>query len=294
MKFLTYRGPGRSEGQDAGCLDEDSGLIVPLASLVGENGDVLSVIDHWDRVCDALADVPEPSVPLAEVTVLAPIPRPRRNIFCIGKNYSEHVEEFERSGYDVTQASGLRDKPVFFSKAPSTVIGPGDVIEEHGDITHEVDYEAELAVIIGRGGRNIAAGDAMAHVWGFTIVNDVTARDLQRDHQQWFLGKSLDGFCPMGPYAVPAGQIDLSDTEVSSYVNDEQRQSGNTRNLIYGVPDLISWLSAGIRLQPGDIIATGTPAGVGGVQGIFLRAGSTVQVEVDGLGTVTNPIREAS
>ena len=286
MKFLTY-GFG---GQQAGLLHEPSRGIIPLADVLGPGGDVLGIIRHWESVLDYLAEDPQPTVALDDVDVLAPIPRPARNIFCIGKNYSEHVQEFERSGYDATRRSDSHDKPVFFSKSPSTVIGPGMPIEPHEDITQEVDYEVELAVLIGTGGRSISREDALAHVWGYTIVNDVTARDLQRDHQQWFLGKSLDGFCPMGPFAVTASDIDLADTSISSYVNGELRQQSNTRYLIHTVPDLIVWLSAGIRLEPGDIIATGTPSGVGiGFDPPrFLSPGDVIDVEVGGIGTLTN------
>jgi 2-keto-4-pentenoate hydratase/2-oxohepta-3-ene-1,7-dioic acid hydratase in catechol pathway len=199
MRFATFIDP--SGEQDVGYLTGLDG-VVSLSSVLGSGGDLASVIDEWDSVAAFVATTPSPEFSLRDIRLLAPLPRPRRNIMCIGKNYLEHVEEFEKSGYDVTQSADAKGKPVFFTKAPSTVIGPDEGIHMHSGITHEVDYEAELAVIIGIGGRAIPRDKALEHVWGFTALNDVTARDLQKDHQQWFLGKSLDSFCPMGPVGV--------------------------------------------------------------------------------------------
>lgn len=294
MKFLTFTRGGNE--YEAGCIADPSSGIVPLREVLGPRSDLVDVVENWDAVSKFLNSSPEATLALDDVGILAPIPRPRRNIFCIGKNYSEHVVEFEKSGYDSTKSAESKDKPVFFTKATSTVIGPGIVIEEHADVTSQVDYEAELAVIVGRGGRNISPADALDHVWGYTIVNDVTARDMQRDHQQWFLGKSLDGFCPMGPFAVPRSQLDLGDTAISSSVNGEIRQESNTRHLIHSVPDLIAWLSSGIELEPGDVIATGTPSGVGiGFDPPrFLQRGDVVEVEVAGIGRLSNTFGSSS
>ena len=187
-----------------------------------------------------------------------------------------------------------RDKPVVFTKVPNTVIGPGEPIPAHGALTQSLDYEVELAVIIGTGGADIRAEDAMSHVWGYTIVNDVTARDRQHDHQQWFLGKSLDGFCPMGPYAVTADEIDHQNLLLETHVNGELRQSAKTADLIFDVPELIATISAGMTLLPGDIIATGTPPGVGiGFDPPrFLRPGDVVEVSISGLGTLVNTVAD--
>ncbi len=224
------------------------------------------------------------------VTFAAPIPRPARNIFCVGKNYADHAKELASSVFkDTTPAF-----PMVFSKVPETVIGPGEPILIDPSISTAIDYEGELAVIIGTAGRNIAKADAMRHVWGYTIINDITARDLQQRHNQWLLGKSQDSFCPMGPWAVTADEIDLADTAIRSFVNGEPRQNGNTRDLIFDVPTLIATISAGITLKPGDIIATGTPAGVG--MGFdpprYLKHGDVVRVEIDGIGALENPVRE--
>jgi 2-keto-4-pentenoate hydratase/2-oxohepta-3-ene-1,7-dioic acid hydratase in catechol pathway len=245
-------------------------------------------------------------VPLADVTLLAPIPEPARNVMCVGKNYRAHSAEFARSGFDASGGSGdtagsggapeIPSRPVIFTKSPGSVIGPGDAIDPHTGLTSGLDYEAELAVIIGPGGRGIPAERAWAHVWGYTIINDVTARDLQRDHKQWFLGKSLDTFCPMGPWAVTADEVDATSLSVRCWVNGELRQKASTRDLIFGIPELIATLSAGITLHPGDIIATGTPAGVGigFTPPRFLVPGDEVTVEIEGLGTLTNPVGGAS
>jgi 2-keto-4-pentenoate hydratase/2-oxohepta-3-ene-1,7-dioic acid hydratase in catechol pathway len=203
-------------------------------------------------------------VPLDRVAIEAPIPQPRRNIFCVGKNYHEHAHEFARSGFDSSAAKGaVPGSPIIFSKVPETVVPSGTPVVIDPKVSPAVDYEAELAVIIGKGGRGIRAKDALDHVWGYTIVNDVTARDLQARYSQWLIGKSQDTFCPMGPYAVTRDEIDVRDTPISCHVNGELRQSSNTRLLIFDIPTIIETLSAGITLQPGDVIATGTPAGVG-------------------------------
>jgi 2-keto-4-pentenoate hydratase/2-oxohepta-3-ene-1,7-dioic acid hydratase in catechol pathway len=241
-----------------------------------------------------------PAIPLAQVTLEAPLPRPRRNIFCVGKNYYEHAHEFARSGFDSSAASGaVPDAPIIFSKVPECVTGPSAPILIDPRASEAVDYEAELAVVIGKGGRGISREDALSHVFGYTIVNDVTARDLQGRHKQWLIGKSQDSFCPMGPWLVSADEIDLGDTSVRCWVNGELRQDANTKALIFNVPTLIETLSKGLTLLPGDIIATGTPAGVGiGFNPPkYLRAGDVVRIEIAGIGVLENPVaafREAA
>jgi 2-keto-4-pentenoate hydratase/2-oxohepta-3-ene-1,7-dioic acid hydratase in catechol pathway len=227
------------------------------------------------------------------VTLLAPIPRPRRNIFCVGKNYFEHAHEFARSGFDSSASAGaVPDAPIVFSKVPECVIAPGAAIRVDPAVSPAVDYEAELAVIIGRGGRGIDRERALEHIWGYTIVNDVTARDLQGRHKQWLIGKSQDTFCPMGPVAVTADAIDLGDTALRCWVNGELRQDANTRDLIFDVPTLVATISAGVTLLPGDVIATGTPVGVGiGFDPPrYLAPGDTVRIEIAGIGTLENPV----
>jgi len=287
MKFMTFR---RGDRVEVGILDTSTASVSPLSSYFDGEWDLVRTIEHWREVGPTLASHGGEPISVEDVEILAPFPRPHRNIICIGKNYLEHVEEFQKSGYDKTQPSQPMDRAIFFTKATTTVCSPNSIIEDHSALSTEIDYEAELAVIIGSTCRRVPAEEALDHVWGYTIVNDVTARDLQRDHQQWFLGKSLDGFCPMGPVAVTRDELDLADTAITSTVNGELRQSSNTSMLMRGVPELISTLSAAMTLVPGDIIATGTPSGVGiGFSPPrFLSPGDTVSVRIQGLGCLTN------
>lgn len=231
------------------------------------------------------------------VTIEAPIPRPARNIFCVGKNYFDHAHEFAKSGFDSSAVAGaVPDAPIVFSKVPESVIGPGEPILIDPDVSAAVDYEAELAVVIGTGGRNIAAEDALDHVFGYTIVNDVTARDIQGRHKQWLLGKSQDSFCPMGPWLVGRDEAALDAMTVRCWVNGDLRQEAPTTALIFDVPTLIATISRGLTLMPGDIIATGTPAGVGiGFDPPrYLADGDRVRIEITGLGVLENPVHDRS
>jgi 2-keto-4-pentenoate hydratase/2-oxohepta-3-ene-1,7-dioic acid hydratase in catechol pathway len=235
-----------------------------------------------------------PAVALDQVRLTAPLPRPRRNIFCVGKNYHAHAKEFARSGFDSSAKAGgdIPTVPIIFSKVPESVIGPGDTIVIPADVSTAIDYEAELAVVIGKGGKGIKAAGAMAHVWGYTIVNDVTSRDWQNRHLQWHMGKSFDTFCPMGPWLVSADECDGTRTRVRCWVNGEERQNAVTTDLIFDIPTLIETLSAGITLYPGDVIATGTPVGVaiGFNPPKYLKPGDIVRVEIDGIGVLENPV----
>ena len=229
-------------------------------------------------------------IALDEVRLLAPIPRPRRNIFCIGKNYRDHVNEIQSLS---AGGSEVPEYPIVFTKAPSTAIGPGQAIPSFLDSTGTTDYEGELGVVIGQGGRGISRTEAMTHVYGYTVLNDVTSRALQKSHVQWFLGKSLDGFCPMGPAILTADAVpEVADLRVQTWVNGELRQDGCVGDLIFDIPSLIETLSAGITLEPGDIIATGTPAGVGAgfSPPKFLKPGDVVTVCIEPIGTLENPV----
>ncbi|HJV75787.1 MAG TPA: fumarylacetoacetate hydrolase family protein [Noviherbaspirillum sp.] len=229
--------------------------------------------------------------PLDGLRLMAPIPVPRRNIFCIGKNYRDHVSELSQTAL-ASATAAIPAAPIVFTKAPSSVIGDKEAVQSFAEITTQLDYEAELAIVIGKPGRGIRKAEAYQHVWGYTIVNDVSARDVQQRHGQWFLGKSMDTFCPMGPWIVGATDIDSSRLGVRCWINDELRQDGNTRDLIFDIPAIIETISAGITLQPGDVIATGTPAGVG--LGFnppkFLKPGDVMKITIDGIGTLTNAI----
>ncbi|GLZ51583.1 fumarylacetoacetate hydrolase family protein [Actinomycetospora sp. NBRC 106378] len=290
MKLVTYTDGGH---EAVGLVEADGTTVLDLGPVVG-NRTLVEVVEDWAALAPAIAAAAD----LRRIEgprLLAPFPRPRRDLFAVGKNYREHVAEFGRSGYDTPQRSeDLPEKPIVFSKATTAVTGPHDDVEAHPGITSELDYEAELAVIIGRGGRGISREQALEHVWGYTIVNDVTARDVQRDHKQWLLGKSLDTHAPMGPWAVSADEVgDVTALVVSSTVNGEPRQKAPVADLIFDVPELIRVISAGITLLPGDVIATGTPAGVGiGFDPPrFLEPGDVVECSITGLGSLRNTIR---
>ena len=290
MKIVAFHHPGQP---GVGLVSSDLQQIQPFdLPLSQRETGALSIIEMQARG-EALPSLLA-SVTLADVQVTAPLPRPRRNIFCVGKNYFAHAKEFAGSGFDSSAVAGedIPADPIIFSKVPESVVGPGVAIEMPA-ASSAIDYEAELAVIIGRGGKGIAAGDAMAHVWGYTIVNDVTARDWQSRHKQWHMGKSFDTFCPMGPWLVSADECDGTKTRVRCYVNGELRQDAPTADLIFDIPKLIATLSAGITLYPGDVIATGTPVGVGiGFKPPkYLAAGDVVRIEIDGIGSLENPVR---
>ena len=294
MRFVIFRnGPASRLGvldpeQSAVLLVEGRGDEDPSRQLL----DVVTGMSGPESVSPPLVG---PALPLHDLELLAPLPYGERNIFCVGKNYREHAVEFEASGFDTTSGTGppaALEPPIIFTKPRSCVIGPGASIDPHSHLTGALDYEAEVAVIIGREGRTISRAAAIDHVWGYTIINDVTARDLQRDHKQWFLGKALDTFCPLGPVAVTADEVDPDNLQLQCWVNGELRQKASTRDLIFDIPTLISEISKGIRLLPGDVISTGTPAGVG--VGFdpprWLRAGDEITISVTSLGTLTNTV----
>jgi 2-keto-4-pentenoate hydratase/2-oxohepta-3-ene-1,7-dioic acid hydratase in catechol pathway len=282
LAAFTYQGAGV-----VGVVDAAGVNVTPAEGV----NDIVELIERFDDFRPRLTS-PGRSIPLADVRLRAPIAVPRRNIFCVGKNYREHAEEFSRSGFEAGAVKGaeIDAYPAVFSKGPNTVVGPRDEVQLHANVTSSVDYEAELAVIIGIGGKDIPAERAYRHVFGYTIVNDVTARDRQKNHKQWFLGKTLDSFCPMGPWITTADELDPEDLEVDCWVNGEHRQHAHTSDLIFDIPHLISTISAGLALVPGDIIATGTPAGVGiGFSPPkFLKAGDVVAIEISKLGRIEN------
>jgi 2-keto-4-pentenoate hydratase/2-oxohepta-3-ene-1,7-dioic acid hydratase in catechol pathway len=239
---------------------------------------------------DALPALETTPVPVSAVKLEAPIPLPRRNIWCVGRNYHAHAKELATSVFK-DNAANVMEWPIVFTKVPECVVGPtDDVVLPGAQISEQIDYEAELAVVIGKGGKNIAKADWREHVFGYTIVNDVTARDVQMRHQQWDMGKSFDTFCPMGPWIVTGDELDGTRTRVRCWVNGEQRQDGPTENMIFDIPTLIETVSRGITLYPGDVIATGTPAGVG--MGLkpprYIKSGDVIRIEVDGIGRIEN------
>ncbi len=290
MRLVTF---ADGQGQRLGVLQGDE-----IADVTASSPDLPKSIAEYcgnDRLRDlqqVLARAPR--LRLSDVRLLAPIPRPAKNIFCVGKNYHEHAKEFHDSGFDASAgAAAIPDLPIIFTKAATTVIGPGEPIPGSSDPTQSVDYEGELTVVIGRGGRGIKKADAYNHVFGYTIINDVTARTLQHAHKQWFLGKNLDGFCPMGPCVVTADEVpDVTGLRLETRVNGEVRQSAAVSDLIFDIPTLIETISGVMTLEPGDLIATGTPVGVGiGFKPPkYLKAGDTVSITIEPIGTLTNPV----
>ncbi len=223
---------------------------------------------------------------------LAPIPSPSKNVFCVGRNYAEHIAEGERAQ---NQKIGVTEHPVFFTKPPTSIVAPEANILIFPSVSQAIDYEVELAVVIGKPGRNIAKADAYDHVYGYTILNDITARDIQRRHGgQYFKGKGLDGSCPLGPWIVTADAVsDPQSLSIGITVNGEQRQNGTTSDMIFDIPTLIASLSEGLTLEPGDVLATGTPSGVGYAMDPpqFLKDGDTVVCEISEIGTLRNTVR---
>ena len=233
---------------------------------------------------------------ISDLILCAPVPRPRRNIFCVGKNYFEHAKEFSGSGFDSSMTKpgdDIPQDPIIFTKVPESVVATGSQVLIPKNVSTAIDYEAELAVIIGRQAKGVSEADAMKYVWGYTIVNDVTSRDWQSRHKQWHMGKSFDTFCPMGPWVVTADECDGQSVDVKCYVNGELRQNSNSKDLIFNIPKLIATLSAGITLYPGDIIATGTPVGVGiGFKPPkYLGDGDVVKVEIEKIGFIENTFK---
>lgn len=255
-----------------------------MIEFIGIYNDEIAIIENGIKLKEF------ESIPLADVKLFAPIQKPRRNVFCLGKNYIEHVKEVDAT---VISADGIPKAPIYFTKATSICTGDGDEIRFSKEVTKKVDYEVELAIVIGRKGINIKEEDAENYIFGYTIINDISARDLQYRHNQWFKGKSLDTFCPMGPMIVHKNEIPFPvELNISSKVNGEVRQNSNTKNLIFNIPYIISDLSKGFTLKPGDIISTGTPSGVGiGFKPEkLLKNGDIVECTIDKIGKITNTV----
>ena len=290
MKLAAYQ---YKSDQYVGVVSDDLQTVTPyqLSQEAAQRG-ALSIIEMIaeSQTLPAMGQ----AVALKDVCLLAPIPKPRRNIFCVGKNYLDHVKEIKDSKLGEAQGSmaNLPKHPVVFSKVPEAVIATRVGIDSHPATTQEMDYEAELAVVIAKKGKAIAKADAMKHVWGYTIINDVSARDVQAKHVQFHIGKSFDTFCPMGPWLVSADELDEKNTKIQCWVNGELRQDGNTNQMIFDIPTVIESISAGMTLYPGDVIATGTPSGVG--MGFkpprFLKKGDSVKIQIDGIGVLENPV----
>ena len=273
------------------------GRVLDLAVAMPPARDMISIIEAGAPMLAAiraLAAAPPANavVALESVALQAPIPKPRRNVFCVGRNYMDHVAEGDRTR-GITQ-SEVPKYPQFFTKAADCVIAPDAKVPTHEGVTKWLDYEVELVAIIGTAGRDIPKEKALEHVFGWTIGNDVTGRDLQRRHGQWFKGKSLDRSCPLGPVIVPASDLNAADLAIGLKLNGEQRQASRTSKMIFDVPEIIHQLSSGFTLLPGDVIMTGTPEGVGYAMQPpqTLKAGDVMELTIEGIGTLTNSISD--
>ena len=272
-----------------GVVAGDGQTVSPLNLEPGQARTGVQAVIELGADLGQLAGRLGPPVLMRDVKLEAPLPLPRRNLFCVGRNYHAHAKELSASVFK-DNTTNPEAWPIIFTKVPECVVGPTDDVVLPTGVSEQIDYESELTIVIGTGGRNIARADALKHVFGYTIINDVTARDVQMRHQQWDLGKSFDTFCPMGPWIVTADELDGTNTRVRGWVNGELRQDAQTSDLIFDIPTLIETCSRGITLYPGDVIATGTPAGVG--MGMkpprYLKAGDVVRIEIDGLGVIEN------
>ena len=300
MRLISFR---YKDQIAAGVLLPEGVLhLAAAAKAAGETLDLSTVLaiirggtpalEACGRLAGDAAHSGDALLPIAQVQKLAPIPQPVRNVFCVGRNYVDHVKEGAAA---MRVDLKLPVVPQFFTKATLTVIGPGADIRLDRKLTQKLDYEVELAVIIGRGGRDIAASQAYDHIFGYSIANDVTARDLQRRHEQWFKGKSLDTTLPFGPCLVTSDEIgDPKLLELSLSVNGQERQRARVEQMIFDIPTIIASLSAGLTLLPGDIIATGTPSGVGFAMNPpqFLHDGDEMLASIDHIGELRNRVVE--
>ena len=294
MRLITF---SDANGMRIGVHDISSDSIVDLAASTRLPKDMTSFIalgKNGLKRARAAVKSGEGRLAFSSVRLHAPIPRPAKNILCVGKNYYDHAKEFHNSGFDASAGKdAIPELPIMFTKWPNSVIAHGEPIPSYLDYTNSTDYEGELTVVIGPGGRGITKKDAFDHVYGYTIINDATARTLQNQHKQWFLGKSLDGYCPMGPCIVTADEVrDVGKLQLTTRVNGEVRQDAPVSQLIFDIPTLIETLSRVMTLEPGDLIATGTCAGVGiGFSPPkFLQKGDRVAITIEPIGTLENPV----
>ena len=294
MRLVTF---SDANGTRIGVHDTASDTIIDLAAATRLPKDMTSFIalgGNGAKRARAALKSGKGRLPAAGVRLHAPIPRPAKNILCVGKNYYDHAREFHASGVDASAGKdAIPELPIMFTKWPNSVIANGEPIPSYLDYTHSTDYEGELAVVIGPGGRGISKQNAYDHVYGYTIINDVTARTLQKEHRQWFLGKSPDGYCPMGPCIVTADEVpDVTQLHLITRVNGEMRQDALVSELIFDIPTLIETLSRVMTLEPGDLIATGTCLGVGiGFNPPkYLQKGDVVAITIEPIGTLENPV----
>ena len=288
MKLATISDNGKIKagmivGEEFVCCDEGKNANTAVLAMISSGN-----MSEWQAMLNKA-----PRKKLSEIKILSPIPYLLRDMICVGKNYYAHAKEFFDSGFDATQKETIPSEPIIFTKAMTSLIGPGDAIDTSIDPTGSVDYEGELGVVISKTARRVSKNDWQDYVFGYVIINDVTSRELQKKHNQWTIGKGLDTFGPMGPYIVTKDEIDdLPSMQIQTLVNDEVRQQAEVRDLIFDIPTLIETLTLTGTLLAGDIIATGTPVGVGiGFSPPkFLKSGDKVTINVTGLGSLTNPV----
>lgn len=287
MKLFTYVYQAKEQ---VGVLSANGKNIIALPEK-----DMQTLIENWtknkQKEVQTLSKT-ENGIALEQVQLKAPIPRPKQDVICLGINYMAHAEESAR--YKEEAFGGERPKAIYFSKRVNEAVADGEPIQGHFDIVESLDYEVELAVVIGKDAKNVAEKDVFDYVFGYTILNDVSARNLQTSHKQWYFGKSLDGFTPIGPCIVTKEDFTNPPAlAIKSYINGELRQNSTTDLLIFGIAHVVSELSQGMTLQAGTIIAMGTPAGVGMgfVPPNFLKAGDEVKCEIEGIGTLTNVVK---
>jgi len=292
MRLVTYI--DNADITKTGLLNNDT--VVPLEQLDISN-DMNEIIKDFQNVKKIIGKnkiESLTSVNVSDIKLLAPIPRPLRNIMCVGKNYHDHAQEFYGSGFDSSGKKAVADFPVIFTKATTSVIATDENIILANDYTNTTDYEGELGLILSKGGKNIKPEDAYDYIFGYTIINDVSARNIQKQHEQWFIGKSPDTYCPMGPSIVTSDEIgDVTKLKLKTTVNGEVRQDSIVERLIFDIPTLLSTISKTMTLEVCDIIATGTPAGVGiGFEPpVYLKSGDQVEVSIDKLGVLRNTIK---
>lgn len=276
------------------CIALDDAVLIPALAPAFDQPewrDMLLLIESGIDLASVRAAATDAMrVDVANIALLAPIPRPRKNVMCLGLNYLEHAEE---TANQIGRTGKAPQYPIVFTKCPTSVTGPDAEVPFDLDTCSQLDWEAELGVVLGTGGKKISRDNALSHVFGYTVINDLSARDIQLNHKQYFLGKSLDGGCPMGPYIVTADEIaDPQNLAIACRVNGVTKQASSTRNMIFDVASIIEWLSRGMTLEAGDVIATGTPSGVGFVRDPpeYLRPGDVVECEVEGVGLLRNHI----
>ena len=294
MRFISFK---KNNETYAGLELVGEGVIQLIKidkSIPNSINEIIKNYSQFEETIQKVNDKSNIHYSIDEVEVLSPIPVPIRDIICVGKNYAEHAKEVQRSSYNTLQGKqAVPTKPIIFTKATTSVIGPNDKINLKNDVTNTTDYEGELGVIIGKTTKGISKADAFDVIFGYTIINDVTARELQNNHKQWFIGKSPDTYCPMGPVIITKDEIeDINKIQLKTFVNDEERQVGIVQDMIFDIPTIIETLSRSMTLLPGDIIASGTPSGVGiGFDPPkFLKSGDKVKITINPIGTLENTV----